>query len=273
MLNLAWVSHFLSQAGHLVYWSHADGQTVPGMLFQMIPFIASIACGVAAGCIQNAAERKLRKAQPGKFPPKFTDWINAAMAAAKRRYFEEGGRRTCCWRCKKRFLRLLREELREQKRNFDRAMQSFGGKGHGLTGIRLAGSSQMIILKDSDTFFDELALGQDSVTLEQMSDYLVKGGHVSAAALPKVFAAINTNGDGHISREEWRVGFEQGLIPGHASRKVAQRGSSTQSEHPTPLEERESPAAGVGLIATEELAALSVNETQPKVLPRLLTGS
>jgi len=89
LLNLAWILHFASQAGHLVYWTHAQGQSLNGALAQNVPFVLSILCGIGAGVVQGQAEKRTRAAFPDKFPPLFVTWVQAALKDTSDRWSAE----------------------------------------------------------------------------------------------------------------------------------------------------------------------------------------
>ena len=56
-LNIAWVCHFLSLLGHLVFWSYAAGKTLPGALAQNVPFVLSLASQVRALAVEPSLHR------------------------------------------------------------------------------------------------------------------------------------------------------------------------------------------------------------------------
>jgi len=89
LLNVAWITHFASQVGHLVYWTHAEGQSLEGTLAQNVPFVMSILSGVAAGLVQGQAEKRARALQPDKFPPLFATWMEFALKDASDRWLAE----------------------------------------------------------------------------------------------------------------------------------------------------------------------------------------
>ena len=59
LLNVAWIAHFASLAGHLAYPTYEEGQRWPGAFAQNFPFITSVACQLAAVVAQTRAERHL----------------------------------------------------------------------------------------------------------------------------------------------------------------------------------------------------------------------
>jgi hypothetical protein len=120
LLNVAWVTHFVSQYYHLRYWTTADGQTQTGSLGQNVPFVMSVVSGIAAGVMQGAAEKRTMKADPARFPPKAGEWVNSAVGDANARWREETRSTTkrCSCRCRafsRRYWQLLREEMREEQ--------------------------------------------------------------------------------------------------------------------------------------------------------------
>eukprot|EP00900_Chrysochromulina_parva_P026733 jgi/Chrpa1/8694/Chrysochromulina_OHIO_Genome00009275-RA len=97
LLNLAYISHFVSQVFHLVFWTYVEGQTLPGALAQNLPFGLSIFCAVAAGYIQENAENALIAAHPDRYPPR----LGHLLRCAWRRWRQgEGG-----------LLALIRDEM------------------------------------------------------------------------------------------------------------------------------------------------------------------
>lgn len=77
-LNLAYICHFLSLVGHLIFWEYIEGQSWQGGLAQNLPFAASIGFQMAAGIGQGKAESKLIKEHPEKFPPRPGKYLYAA---------------------------------------------------------------------------------------------------------------------------------------------------------------------------------------------------
>jgi len=220
LLNLAWVTHFASQIGHLVYWTHAQGQSIEGTLAQNIPFVMSIVSGIAAGVIQGSAEKTTMAANPGRFPPKYDAWIRTAISDAILRYRDyqgTGSRRIyICICCSRSFWKLLMEEMKDKNETYKEEVTAKGGAAHGLTGINLHGSTKALAIKDADGTFDEIAgKGATHVTLPALTDYMVKRGLASKGQVAGVYHAANTNKDADgIDRVEWRVAFAAGKIPG-----------------------------------------------------------
>ena len=67
-LNLAYLFHFGSVAGHMVYFGFHAGQSLPGALSQNVPFVLSIMSQVTAVVLQARAEKRLVGADVGKPP-------------------------------------------------------------------------------------------------------------------------------------------------------------------------------------------------------------
>lgn len=277
LLNLAWATHFISQISHLVYWTHSAGQEVRGMLAQNIPFVTSIVSGVAAGVIQGSAEKKVMAEHPGRFPPKYDVWVKAALKDAVGRYRDEtahqGGRLGCCFCCSRAFLRLLHAEAREEKAKFDEEQSRRGavgqGKGHGLTGINLAGSTKAFVIKDADGAFDE-AVGAGAgagaaagaaahMTLQQLTEYLRKHGNLPKKGAEAIYEAANTSRDANgIGRADWKEAIAAGSIPGHS------RASSTASAANDKWSVENYPAAAP---ATSRAAALAPGRSRVAPAP------
>jgi hypothetical protein len=122
------VTHYVSQAYHLAYWTTADGQTVTGSLGQNVPFVMSVVSGIGAGVLQGAAEKRTLDADPERFPPKAVAWVKAAVRDANSRWRDERGQTPpvflpcfpslpCC-ACRlfsRRYWELLREEMAEEQ--------------------------------------------------------------------------------------------------------------------------------------------------------------
>lgn len=100
LLNLACISHFVSQVSHLVYWTYVQGQTLPGSAAQNVPFAASIVAVVVAGVIQERSENALIAAHPELYPPRLGHYLRRAW-----RKWQCGGFRSS-------LLSILREEWR-----------------------------------------------------------------------------------------------------------------------------------------------------------------
>ena len=67
-LNLAYLFHFGSVAGHMVYFGFHAGQSLPGALSQNVPFALSIASQVTAVVLQARAEKRLLGPDVGEAP-------------------------------------------------------------------------------------------------------------------------------------------------------------------------------------------------------------
>ena len=120
LLNLAWVTHYVSQAYHLAYWTTAAGQELAGSLGQNVPFILSILSGVVAGVLQGIAEKRTMTADPERFPPKAMEWVKAAVHDTNERFQQEKRKKGCCCRLlDRRYWQLMREEMAEEKAKAD----------------------------------------------------------------------------------------------------------------------------------------------------------
>ena len=71
----------------------------------------------------------------------------------------------------------------------------------------------------ADSIFDKVAAGSraETISLKALSDYLVARGDVSIKDIQTIFNQLDTNGDGSVDRDEWRVGFTNGIIPESSS--------------------------------------------------------
>ena len=227
LLNLAWILHFVAQITHLVFWTHVEGNELGGTLAQNVPFISSILCNVAAGVIQGKAEKRAMKKYPGRFPPKFEDHMKEALGKAVKKYKENLKRRgkkpgccfmPCCWFCSKEFYMTVIETLKESNEEFNVTAQAYGGTTHALTGINLAGATKVVIIKDADSIFGEIAGSAAEVSLQALTRYLEKTGNLprTGGGVRVVYDAANASGhpDG-ITLADWKVAFAKGVIPGH----------------------------------------------------------
>ena len=66
----------------------------------------------------------------------------------------------------------------------------------------------------ADSLFDQAAkrADADSITLEQLADYLVERGDTPIEKLATLFQVLDANSDGVIDRQEWREGFQRGML-------------------------------------------------------------
>ena len=81
LLNLAWIFHFFSLAGHLAYPTYREGQTSPGSLVQNVPFVASLLCQIGAVVLQSMEEKRLKKSLPrGEPRPQLTRYLREAWS-------------------------------------------------------------------------------------------------------------------------------------------------------------------------------------------------
>ena len=96
--------------------------------------------------------------------------------------------------------------------------QAYGGTTHALTGINLAGATKVVIIKDADSIFGEIAGSAAEVSLQALTRYLEKTGNLprTGGGVRVVFDAANASGhpDG-ITLADWKVAFAKGVIPGH----------------------------------------------------------
>ena len=71
----------------------------------------------------------------------------------------------------------------------------------------------------ADSIFDKVAAGSraETISLKALSDYLVARGDVSIKDIQAIFNQLDANGDGSVDRDEWRVGFTNGIIPESSS--------------------------------------------------------
>ena len=72
----------------------------------------------------------------------------------------------------------------------------------------------------ADSVFNKVAKGSTTktVSIEALSDYLVVRGNVPLDKVQTIFNQLDTNGDGSVDRDEWRIGFTNGIIPGSSSK-------------------------------------------------------
>ena len=66
----------------------------------------------------------------------------------------------------------------------------------------------------ADSLFDQAAkrADADSITLEQLTDYFVERGDTPIEKLATLFQVLDANSDGVIDRQEWREGFQRGML-------------------------------------------------------------
>ena len=67
---------------------------------------------------------------------------------------------------------------------------------------------------EADLVFDRVTSNAkaSTVSLQALSTYLVDEGVVPLDKAQGIFSQLDTNGDGSVDRDEWRVGFAKGLI-------------------------------------------------------------
>ena len=71
----------------------------------------------------------------------------------------------------------------------------------------------------ADSIFDKVAGSKNkAISLKALSDYLITRPDVSVKEIQAIFNQLDTNGDGSVDRDEWRVGFTNGIIPGSGSK-------------------------------------------------------
>ena len=83
-------------------------------------------------------------------------------------------------------------------------------KSKGQQDVNPVSSAEQVL---ADAVFDKVAGAKaSSIDLKALSKYLVDRGDVPLDDLAGIFKAIDTNNDGHVDREEWRIGFTAGLL-------------------------------------------------------------
>ena len=130
LLNLAYILHYASQTAHCIYSTYVEGQTWPGAFAQNAPFITSIVCAIAAGCVQEKAEDKVRAAHPKVYPPRRITFLKKAWGKW-RGGLSQGG-----------LIGAVRHELREYEKSCEAAWAlgnatAKAGFATGLTGVTL----------------------------------------------------------------------------------------------------------------------------------------
>ena len=100
-------------ACHTLWYSYLMTQAWPGALLTNLWLVVQLSCQISASCIQSAAERRVRHAAPGRFPPTLTTYL----VDARRRWQRQADgqpRRFFCGEGS--FLRFIRAELRKYQR-------------------------------------------------------------------------------------------------------------------------------------------------------------
>lgn len=74
----------------------------------------------------------------------------------------------------------------------------------------------------ADAIFSKL-VGPHTTTISPgvLADYLINRDDMTLATVQSILAALDTNGDGSIDRQEWRAGFAAGIVPSGSSRLAA----------------------------------------------------
>ena len=78
-LLFALVSQVCAITFHLIWFSYIAGQTMPGVVLQNVWILAQLIGQIAASTIQAKEEKRVREANPGKFPPKLEDYLKASF--------------------------------------------------------------------------------------------------------------------------------------------------------------------------------------------------
>ena len=70
----------------------------------------------------------------------------------------------------------------------------------------------------ADAIFSQL-VGPDATTISPsvLAEYLINRGDVRLETVQSILAALDTNGDGSVDRQEWCAGFTAGIIPSGSS--------------------------------------------------------
>lgn len=81
LLLLSLLFHYATQACRLVWSDYASSNDFTrGGAPVNITFVLSILCGIAAGVIQGGLEKRIRKAEPGRFPPDPAEALSLAYS-------------------------------------------------------------------------------------------------------------------------------------------------------------------------------------------------
>jgi len=96
--------HFATQATRLIWTDYISSNLMPGLVPVNVTFVLSIVFAIAAGAIQGAQEKKLKKAHPERYPPGIDQHLKEFYQRWKR-----GEIRKLC------SLHTLRELMRESK--------------------------------------------------------------------------------------------------------------------------------------------------------------
>jgi hypothetical protein len=66
----------------------------------------------------------------------------------------------------------------------------------------------------ADSVFSIVAgKGADAISLSALSEWLIERGETPLDKVQELFNALDTDGNGSVDRQEWRVGFTAGILP------------------------------------------------------------
>ena len=65
----------------------------------------------------------------------------------------------------------------------------------------------------SSPIFGKLSESTGTISLSALSDWLIERGDTPLDKVQELFNSLDTDGNGSIDRQEWRVGFTAGLLP------------------------------------------------------------